>query len=222
MLIAINQDSTYPHLHASTKKLRLNFSEYNTCCMLTNRSCSDAARQPGTRAAGDAPHLSARQRPALPTSTRGSRGWGLGRAHPHLPPCPITDHGHPCLPPAQGTPEGRCPPPLQTLPGDAPTSPRHAVGALRPQLAPSGDSRALDPTSQPARPPHTSPTHAPMPSRRGCEAGAARPTQPPGRGEQSFAPWDTTTDHLSPAGNCPTDPRGPSYGDMRLAIPREY
>lgn len=48
MLIAINQDSTYPHLHASThakkKKIHLNFSMRSTPCMLTRRVWAFATR----------------------------------------------------------------------------------------------------------------------------------------------------------------------------------
>lgn len=53
MLIAINQDSTYPHLHANThsltQKLHRLFSGHNACCMLSNYHCSDTANPPDAR-----------------------------------------------------------------------------------------------------------------------------------------------------------------------------
>ena len=128
-------------------------------------------------AAGDAPHLSAQQHPAFPSSTRSARGRGPGRARPLFPPCPIpgaepSDRSHPCLrrqlscagalPRVRGTPGRTVPIPSADATGyahpallrDAPTSPghvRHAAGALCPQLAHSGDSGAtLGPAPRPA------------------------------------------------------------------------
>lgn len=53
MLIAINQDSTYPHLHASTHaEKNLNFSERHARCMLTRGSGRRPAPQPEGSALG--------------------------------------------------------------------------------------------------------------------------------------------------------------------------
>lgn len=92
MLIAINQDSTYSHLHAKAhtqkkKKKHLNFSKHYTPCILTRRVCAFAMRG----AAGGQPS-SGRLQPGppqalqdLPLDPQQGKRWGKSRGGGQAP-----------------------------------------------------------------------------------------------------------------------------------------
>lgn len=103
--------------------------------MLSNRSCSDAARQPGTGAVGDAPQLST-------ANTPGTRGRAPG-THPTLPqPRHRAPRPQPLPLPARDTPRGQSPVSPQALQGThvlfltLPPRPDTPDTALRPQSLP--------------------------------------------------------------------------------------
>lgn len=222
--------------------------------MLSNWSCSDAARQPGTGGCGRCTTSECPAAPGLPQQHLQCEGQrtrqGLS-SHPAPSPgqspltaatpvsagsCPAQEHCHRRRAP-QG---GQSPSPLQTLQGtcillfyamlpphpDTPdTQQEHLAPSLLPPVTPEQlwalypDPLRSKTRETPAHPPLLpfALPHFHISAWRGCLAGAAHSTQPPGRGQQHLAPWDTVTDHLNPAGNCPAlaGPWGPSYGKVR-------